>query len=70
MLEGIKKIFKRKPKAKAKAKPKKVEEVLVLAEDKTFENEVKQIETKRISETKSDETLSDRKSETKSGLGE
>jgi len=38
MLEKIKKIFKRKP--KAKAKPKKVEEVLVLAEDKTFENEI------------------------------
>ena len=39
MLEKIKKIFKKKPKVKAKAKPKKVEEVLVLAEDKTFENE-------------------------------
>ena len=44
MLERIKKIFKRKP--KAKAKPKKVEEVLVLAEDKTFENEVKKPEVK------------------------
>ena len=43
MLEKIKKIFKKKPKAKAKAKPKKVEEVLVLAEDKTFENEVKNL---------------------------
>ena len=42
-MEIIRKIFKRKPKAKAKAKakPKKIEEVLVLAEDKTFENEVK-----------------------------
>ena len=51
MLEGIKKIFKRKP--KAKAKPKKVEEVLVLAEDKTFENEVKKPEVKaKVKETK------------------
>ena len=46
MLEKIKKIFKKKPKAKAKTKPKKVEEVLVLAEDKTFENEVKKPEVK------------------------
>ena len=46
MLERIKKIFKRNPKAKAKAKPKKVEEVLVLDEDKTFENEVKKPEVK------------------------
>ena len=46
MLEKIKKIFKKKPKAKVKAKPKKVEEVLVLAEDKTFENEVKKPEVK------------------------
>ena len=47
-MEIIRKIFKRKPKAKAKAKakPKKVEEVLVLAEDKTFENEVKKPEVK------------------------
>ena len=64
MLEGIKKIFKRKPKAKVKAKPKKVEEVLVLAEenfslrkklaeDKTFENEVKKPEVKaKVKETK------------------
>ncbi len=51
MLEGIKKIFKRKP--KAKAKPKKVEEVLVLAEDKTFENEVKKPEVKaKVKQTK------------------
>ena len=53
MLEGIKKIFKKKPKAKTKAKPKKVEEVLVLAEDKTFENEVKKPEVKaKVKETK------------------
>ena len=60
MLEKIKKIFKKKPKAKAKAKPKKVEEVLVLSEDKTFENEVKKPEVK--------ETVSETKSETKSSL--
>ena len=30
ILNSIKKIFKKKPKAKAKAKPKKVEEVLIL----------------------------------------
>ena len=53
MLERIKKIFKRKPKAKAKAKPKKVEEVLILDEDKTFENEVKKPEVKaKVKETK------------------
>ena len=40
MFEGIKKIFKRKVKVK------KVEEVLVLDEDKTFENEVKKPEVK------------------------
>ena len=62
MLEKIKKIFKKKPKAKAKAKakPKKVEEILVLDEDKTFENEVKKPEVK--------ETVSETKSETKSSL--
>ena len=60
MLEKIKKIFKKKPKTKAKAKPKKVEEVLVLAEDKTFENEVKKPKVK--------ETVSETKSETKSSL--
>ena len=42
MFEKIKKIFKKKPKAKIK----KVEEVLVLDEDKTFENEVKKPEVK------------------------
>ena len=61
MLEKIKKIFKKKPKAKAKAK--KVEEVLVLAEDKTFENEIKKPEIKsQTKETK------ETKSETKSSL--
>ena len=61
MLEKIKKIFKKKP--KAKAKPKKVEEVLVLSEDKTFENEVKKPEIKEIKET-----VSETKLETKSSL--
>tara|TARA_Y100000389_G_C17354516_1_gene460305 strand:+ start:468 stop:650 length:183 start_codon:yes stop_codon:yes gene_type:complete len=56
MLEKIKKIFKRKP----KAKPKKVEEVLVLAEDKTFENE--------IVKPQENETVTETKSETKSSL--
>ena len=60
MLEKIKKIFKKKPKAKAKAKPKNVEEVLVLDEDKSFENEVKKPEVR--------ETISETKSETKSSL--
>ena len=58
MLEKIKKIFKKK--SKAKVKPKKVEEVLVLSEDKTFENEVKKPEVK--------ETVSETKAETKSSL--
>ena len=59
MFENIKKIFKKKP----KAKPKKVEEVLVLNEDITFENEVKKPEVKEIKET-----VSETKSETKSSL--
>ena len=54
MLEKIKKIFKRKPKAKVE------EEVLVLAEDKTFENEIKKPEVT--------ETVTETKSETKSSL--
>ena len=57
MFENIKKIFKKKP----KAKPKKVEEVLVLDEDKTFENEVKKPEVKatvkQTKETKSSLTF-------------
>jgi len=61
MLEKIKKIFKKKP--KAKAKPKKVKEVLILDEDKTFENEVKKPEVKEIKET-----VSETKAETKSSL--
>ena len=61
MLEKIKKIFKKKP--KVKAKPKKVKEVLVLSEDKTFENEVKKQEVKEIKET-----VSETKAETKSSL--
>ena len=58
MLEKIKKIFKRKP--KVKEKPKKIEEVLVLAEDKTFENE--------IAKPQVNETAAETKSETKSSL--
>jgi len=58
MLEKIKKIFKRKP--KVKEKPKKIEEVLVLAEDKTFENE--------IAKPQVNETTAETKSETKSSL--
>ena len=61
MLEKIKKIFKKKP--KVKAKPKKVEEVLVLSEDKTFENEVKKPEVIEVKET-----VSETKTETKSSL--
>ena len=59
MLEAIKKIFKIKPKEKAK----KVEEVLVLDEDKTFENEVNKPEVKEIKEI-----ISETKAETKSSL--
>ena len=58
MFEKIKKIFKKKP--KAKAKPKKVEEILVLAEDKTSENE--------IAKPQVNETVAETKSETKSSL--
>ncbi len=54
MLNKIKKIFKKKPKAKVE------EEVLVLAEDKTFENE--------IVKPQSDERVTETKSETKSSL--
>tara|TARA_R100000479_G_C6205878_1_gene136367 strand:+ start:252 stop:437 length:186 start_codon:yes stop_codon:yes gene_type:complete len=51
MLEKIKKIFKKKP--KAKANPKKDEKFLVLNENKTSENEVKKPEVKaKIKETK------------------
>ena len=57
MFENIKKIFKKKP----KAKPKKVEEVLVLNEDITFENEVKKpeekVKPKDTKETKSSLTF-------------
>ena len=53
MLDKIKKIFKRKPKAKFE------KEVLVLAEDKTFENEiVKPQSDERVTETKSETTSS------------
>ncbi len=54
MLNKIKKIFKKKPKAKVE------KEILVLAEDKTFENE--------IVKPQSDERVTETKSETKSSL--
>ena len=57
MLNKIKKIFKRKPKVKPKVKVDK--EVLVLAEDMTFENEIKKPEVKsETRETKSETTSS------------
>ncbi len=53
MLDKIKKIFKRKPKAKVE------KEILVLAEDKTFENEINKPEVnERVTETKSETTSS------------
>ena len=68
MFEKIKKIFKKKPKVEKEKRT--YEKAIDHSNDITFENEVKKIETKRISETKSDKVFSDRKSETKSGLGE
>tara|TARA_B100000902_G_scaffold358765_1_gene374062 strand:- start:115 stop:312 length:198 start_codon:yes stop_codon:yes gene_type:complete len=65
MLEKIKKIFKKKP--KAKAKPKKVEEILVLAEDKTFENEVEKPKFKEQIDQTVSGTVSQTRSETKLG---
>jgi len=56
MFEKIKKIFKKKPKAKVEVE----KEVLVLAEDMTFENEIKK--------PKVTETVTETKSETKSSL--
>ena len=54
-MEIFRRIFKRKPKPKAE----KVKEVLVLDEDKTFENEVKKLEVKsETRETKSETTSS------------
>ena len=53
MFDKIKKIFKKKPKAKVE------EEVLVLAEDKTFDNEINKPEVKsETRETKSETTSS------------
>jgi len=52
MFEKIKKIFKKKQKAKVEVE----KEVLVLAEDMTFENEIKKPEVKF--ETKSETTSS------------
>jgi len=58
MLEKIKKIFKRKPKAEKKVEQKA--EPLILAEDKTFENEIVKPQV--------NETVAETKSETKSSL--
>jgi len=58
MLERIKKIFKRKPKVKKEVEQKA--EPLVLAEDKTFENEIVKPQV--------NETVAETKSETKSSL--
>ena len=68
MFEKIKKNFKKKPKVEKEKRT--YEKAIDHGNDITFENEVKKIETKRISETKSDKVFSDRKAETKSGLGE
>jgi len=62
-MEIIRRIFKRKSKPKTKAKPKKVKEVLILDEDKTFENEITKPEVNEVKET-----VSETKSETKSSL--
>ncbi|BAR14025.1 hypothetical protein [uncultured Mediterranean phage uvMED] len=67
MFEKIKKIFKKKPKAKKEKRT--YEKAIDHSNDITFENEIKQTKTDRRSDTKSDGTLSDRKSDTKSGLG-
>ena len=57
MFKKIKNIFKRKPKVKPEVKVDK--EVLVLAEDMTFENEIKKPEVKsETRETKSETTSS------------
>jgi len=56
-MEIFRRIFKRKPKTE------KVKEVLVLDEDKTFENEVNKSEVIEIKET-----VSETKAETKSSL--
>ena len=57
MFKKIKNIFKKKPKVKPEVKVDK--EVLVLAEDMTFENEIKKPEVKsETKETKSETTSS------------
>ncbi len=59
MLERIKKIFKKKPKAEKEKRT--YEKKIDHSNDITFENEVKVKQTK--------ETISETKSDTKSGLG-
>ena len=55
MFDKIKNIFKKKPKAKVEVE----KEVLVLAEDMTFENEIKkeEVKVKQTKETKSSLTF-------------
>jgi hypothetical protein len=67
MFDKIKKIFKKKPKVEKEKRT--YEKAIDHGNDISFENEIKQTKTDRISDTKSDATLSDRKSDTKSGLG-
>jgi hypothetical protein len=67
-MEILRRIFKRKPKVEKEKRT--YDKAIDHGNDITFENEVKQIKIKRISETKSDKVFSDRKSETKSGFGE
>ena len=67
MFDKIKKIFKKKPKVEKEKRT--YEKAIDHGNDISFENEITQTKTDRRSDTKSDGTLSDRKSETKSGLG-
>ena len=67
MFDKIKKIFKKKPKVEKEKRT--YEKAIDHSNDISFENEITQTKTNRRSDTKSDGTLSDRKSDTKSGLG-
>jgi hypothetical protein len=66
-MEILRKIFKRKPKAKKVITEKRTyDKAIDHSNDITFENEVKKPEVKETKETK--ETISETKSETKSSL--
>ena len=71
MFKAIKNIFKKKTKEPLVVKDEKrtYEKAIDHSNDISFENEITQTKTNRRSDTKSDGTLSDRKSDTKSGLG-